>query len=133
MVKPEKHSDKSKYKSQAKYFSSSSSSDDSEASVQVKKSSKPKGASTEQGKQKSDPDPVLYRDVNMSDLPSQCTEDIETFRQIVNLPDPRDSMPRSSTTVWALNDVACKQELRPGGPSAMLTLSPQLKDAFYVS
>ena len=30
----------------------------------------------------------------MSDLPSQYTEDIETFRQILNLPDPRDTMPR---------------------------------------
>ena len=40
----------------------------------------------------------------MSDLPSQYTEDIETFRQILNLPDPRDSMLRSSTTMWVLND-----------------------------
>ena len=39
-------------------------------------------------------------------------------------------MPRSSTTVWALNDVAGQQELRPRGPSAMLPLSPQLKDVF---
>ena len=66
----------------------------------------------------------------MSDLPSQYTEDIETFRQILKLPDPRDSMPRSSTTVWALNEVADQQELRPSGPSAMLPLSPVLKEAF---
>ena len=66
----------------------------------------------------------------MSDLPSQYTKDIETFRQILKLPDPRDNMPRSFTTVWALNDVAGQQELRPRGPSAMLPLSPQLKDAF---
>ena len=39
-------------------------------------------------------------------------------------------MPRSSNTVWALNDVAGQQELRQRGPSAMLTLSPQLKDGF---
>ena len=98
--------------------------------MQVEKSSMPKGASYEQDKQKSDPDPVLYREVDMSDLPSQYTEDIETFRQILNIPDPRDSMSRSSTTVWALNDVACQQELRQRGPSVMLPLSPQLKDAF---
>ena len=49
----------------------------------------------------------------MSDLPSQYTKDIETFRQILNLPDPRASMPRSFTTVLALNDVAGQQELSP--------------------
>ena len=48
----------------------------------------------------------------------------------MNLPDPKDSMPRSSTTVWALNDAAGQQELRPRGPSAMFPLSPHLKDAF---
>ena len=58
-VKPKKHSDKRKHKSRAKYVSSSSSSDDSEASVQVKKSFKSKGASSEQNIQKSDPDPVI--------------------------------------------------------------------------
>ena len=39
-------------------------------------------------------------------------------------------MSRFSTTVWAVNDVADHQELRPRGPSPMLPLSPQLKDAF---
>ena len=98
--------------------------------MQVKRSSKPKGASSEQDKQKSDPDPVLYWEVDTSDLSSQYTKDIETFRQILNLPDPRDSMPRSSTTLWALNDVADQQELRPRAPSSMLPLSSELKDAF---
>ena len=97
--------------------------------MQVKKSCKPKAAS-EQGKQKSDPDPVLNQAVDMSGLPSQYAKDIETFRQILNLPDPRDSMPRSSTTVWVLNDVAGQQELRPGGSSVLFPLGPQLKDAF---
>ena len=99
--------------------------------MQVKRCSNPKGTSSKQGKTKSDPEPVLYREVDMSDLPSQYTWDIETLRQILNLPEPRDSMSRSSTTVWALNDVAGQQELRPRGPSAMLPLSPLLKDAFY--
>ena len=48
----------------------------------------------------------------MSDLPSQYTEEIETFRHILDLPDPRETMPR------------------PRGPSAMVPLSPYLKDAF---
>ena len=65
----------------------------------------------------------------MSDLPSQYTDDIETFRQILKLPDPRDNMPMFSTTVWGLNDVPSQQELRPKGPSAMLPGSPQLKEA----
>ena len=64
----------------------------------------------------------------MSDLPSRYTEDIETFRQVLNLPDPRDNIPVSSTTVWGLNDVASQQELRPNDPSAMLPVSPQLKE-----
>ena len=40
----------------------------------------------------------------MSDLPSQYAEHIETFGQILNLPDPRDTMPRSSTTILALDE-----------------------------
>ena len=39
-------------------------------------------------------------------------------------------MPRSSTTVLCLDDEKGQQELRPRGPSAMLPLSPFLKDAF---
>ena len=66
----------------------------------------------------------------MSDLSSQYTEGVETFRQILNLPDPKESIPRSSTTVWAVNDVEGQQELMSRGPSAMLPLSSQLKDAF---
>ena len=68
----------------------------------------------------------------MSDLLSQYTEYIETFKQILNLPNPRDNMPRSSTTICILNDVAGQQEVRPRGPSVMLPLSPHLKDAFEI-
>ena len=60
----------------------------------------------------------------MNDLPSQYTEEVETFRQILDLPDPRETMPRSSTTVLTLDDEKDQQELRPRGPSAMLPLSP---------
>ena len=97
--------------------------------MQVKKSTKPKRAS-EQDKQQTDPDPVFYREVDMSDMALQYSEDIETFRQFLFFPDPRDSIPRSSTTVWALNDVADQLDLRPRGPSAMLPLSLQLKYVF---
>ena len=75
-------------------------------------------------------DPVFYREVDMNDLPSQYTEEVETFRQILDLSDPRDTLPRSSTTVLGLDDEKGQQELRPRGPSAMLPLSPILKDAF---
>ena len=97
---------------------------------QVKKSSKPKRASDDQDKQQTDSDSVFYRKIDMSDLPSQYAEDIETFRQILKLPDTRDIMPRSSTTILALDDEKGQQELRTRGPSAMLPLSPYLKDAF---
>ena len=40
----------------------------------------------------------------MNDLPSQFTEEIETFRQFLDLPDPWETMPRSSTAVLGLND-----------------------------
>ena len=36
-------------------------------------------------------------------------------------------MPRSSTTILGLDDEKGQQELRPRGPSAMLSLSPYLK------
>ena len=66
----------------------------------------------------------------MSDLPSQYAEEVETFRHILDLPDPREAMPRSSTTVLGLDGEKGQQDLRPRGPSAMLPLNPYLKDAF---
>ena len=59
------------------------------------------------------PDPILSREVDGSDLPSQYTEDVETFTQVLNITDSRDNMPVSSASVWGLNDLAQKQELRP--------------------
>ena len=56
----------------------------------------------------------------MSDLPSQYTEEVETFRHILDLSDHRETMPRSSTTVNGLDDGKGQQDLRPRGPSAML-------------
>ena len=53
----------------------------------------------------------------MSDLPSQYAEEVETF---FDVPDPRETMPGSSTTVLDLDNEKGQQELRPSGPSAML-------------
>ena len=56
------------------------------------------------------PDPIISRKVHVdiSDLPSQYNDGIETFRQVLNMniPDSRDSMPVSSTLVKCLNEVA---------------------------
>ena len=66
----------------------------------------------------------------MADLPSQYAEEVETLRHILDLPDPRKTMPRSSPSVLGLDDQKGQQELRPRGPSAMLPLSSHIKDAF---
>ena len=66
----------------------------------------------------------------MSDLPSQYAEELDTFRLILDLPNPRETMPRSSATVLGLDDEKGQHKLRPRDPSAMLPLSPYLKDAF---
>ena len=71
---------------------------------------------------------MFYREIDMSDLPSQYTEHIETYRQVLKLPDPRVSVPVPSTTVWGLNHVT-SQELTQKGPSAILPVSPTLKEA----
>ena len=66
----------------------------------------------------------------MADLPSQYAEEVETFRHILDLPDPGETMPRSSTSVVGLDDQKGLQELRPRGPSSMLPLSSHIKDDF---
>ena len=55
---------------------------------------------------------------------------MDTFRRILSLPDPRESIPRSSTSVMGLDDEKGLKELRPRGPSSMLPLSSVIKDAF---
>ena len=128
--KAKKHSDKKKHKVRAKYYSQSSSSEEDQSSVPIKKSTKPQQAPAEHEHQQDSTDPVFYREVDLSDLPSQYTEEVETFRQILDLPDPRETLPRSSTTVLGLDKEKGQQELRPRCPSAMLPLNPILKDAF---
>ena len=48
----------------------------------------------------------------MSDLPSQYADNIETFRHILNLPDPRDTMPRSSVSVCNSTMEKCQDSLK---------------------
>ena len=121
--KAKKHSDKRKHKARAKYYSRSSSSEEDESSVQIKKSTEPQQQAPSEPEHQDNTDPVFYREVDMSDLPSQYAEEVETFRQIL-------ALPRSSTTVVGLDEEKGQQELRPRGPSAMLPLNPILKDAF---
>ena len=130
--RPKKHSDKSKHKSRSRYVSSSSEEDQSP--VARHRSSKPSraqpsGAASDQDLPQHDPDPPYYREVALSDMPSQYSE-VDTFRRILSLIDPRESMPRSSTSVLGLDDEKGRQELRPRGPSSILPLSSVIKDAF---
>ena len=88
----------------------------------MKKFSKTPRAPSEQDQPQHDPDPLFSREVAMADLPSQYAEEVETFRHIFDLPDPRETMPRPSTSVLGLDDQKGQQELRPRGPSSMLPL-----------
>ena len=131
--KSKKHANKSKPKVRSRYVSSSSEEDQS--SVARHRSSKPSGAQpsgavSDQDQPQHDPDPPYYREEALSDIPTQYAEEVDTFRCILSLPDPRESMPRSSTSVMGLDDEKGRQELRPRGPSSMLPLSSVIKDAF---
>ena len=127
--RPKKHSDKSKHKSRARYLPSSSEEDQSPEHRH--RSPKPSGKSySDQDHPQHDPDPPYYREVALSDIPSQYAEEVDTFRRILKLPDPRESLPRSSTAVMGLDDEKGRQELRPRGPSSMLPLNSVIKDAF---
>ena len=63
-----------------------------------------------------DPEPFISKEVDVTDLACQYTDDIETLRLCLNIPDPRDSVSVSSTSVMSLSKVAEKQELRHKGP-----------------
>ena len=93
-----KHTDKSKHKSRSRYLPSSSEEDQS--SELRHRSPKPSRKTyTDQDHPQHDPDPPYYREVALSDIPSQYAEEVDTFRHILKLPDPRDSLPMWS---WAL-------------------------------
>ena len=123
--KPQKHADKSRHKVRSSYVSSSSEEDQS--SVARHRSSKPSGVLSDQDQRQHDPDPP-YREVALSDVPSQYAEEVDTFIRILSLPDPRESVPRFSTSVMGLDDEKGHQVLRPRGPSSMLPLSSVIKD-----
>ena len=84
---------------------------------------------TAESKSQLKPDPNLFREVDVSDPPSQYTEDTETFRQVLNIPKFRDSVPVSSTSVWGLNKVAQKQEVRPKGLASFRLANISLMEA----
>ena len=109
--KSKKHADKSKHKVRSRYVSSSS--EEYQSSIARHRSSKPPGALSDQDQPQHDPDPPYYREVALSDVPSQYAEEVDTFRRILSLPDHRESMPRSSTSVMGLDDEKGCQELRP--------------------
>ena len=129
-ARPKKHADKRTHKVRSRYLSQSSSSEEDQSSVHMQRSSKPSRATSHQDQPQHDPDPRFYREVAMADLPSQYAEKVETFRCILDLPDPRETMPRSSTSVLGLDDKKGQPELRPRGPSSMLPFSSHIKDAF---
>ena len=83
------------------------------------KSSSPKGLLLNQGISKPEPDPEFYREVELSDLPSGYTEDIN-LRQFFLISLSPGTVCLGPLPVWTLNDVAGQQELRPRGPSAIL-------------
>ena len=127
--RPKKHSDKSKHKSRSRFLPSSSGEDQSPEHRH--RSPKPTRKSyPDQDYPQRDPDPPYYREVALSDIPSQYAEEVDTFRRILRLPDPRESLPRSSTAVMGLDDEKGRQELRPRGPSSVLPLNSIIKDAF---
>ena len=124
-----KHTDKSKQKSRSRYLPSSSEEDQSREARH--RSPKPSRKTySDQDHPQHDPDLSYYREVALSDIPSQYAEEVDTFRRILKLPDPRDSLPRSSTAVMGLDDEKGRQDLRPRGPSSMLPLNSIIKDAF---
>ena len=130
--KHKKHSDKRKHKSKPIHKSQSSAEEDeSSAHIQGFTQSQPKVPQEPQPQASSDP--VFYREVDINDLPSQYTEEVETFRQILDLPDPWETLPRSSTTVLGLDDEKGQQELRPRGPSAMLLSRTPLRSSSKIS
>ena len=124
-----KSTDKSKHKLRSRFLPSSSEEDQSPE--RRHRSPKPSRKShPDQDHPQHDPDPPYYREVALSDIPSQYAEEVDKFRSILKLPDPRESLPRSSKAVMGLDDEKGRQELRPRGPSSMLPLNSVIKDAF---
>ena len=128
--KHKKHIDRKKHKSKPSHTKSRSPADEDQSSAPSRGSTQPQQQVPPEPHPQASSDPVFFRELDLSDLSSQYAEEIETFRQILDLPDPRETMPRSSTSVLGLDDKKGQQELRPRGPSAMLPLSPFIKEDF---
>ena len=47
---------------------------------------------------------LIIREVALADFPFQYAEEVDTFRRILKLPEPRESLPRSSTAVMSLDE-----------------------------
>ena len=124
-----KHTNKSKHKSRSRYLPSSSEEDQS-SEVRHRSPKPSRKTYTDQDHPQHDPDPPYYREVALCDIPSQYAEEVDTLGHILKLPDPRDSLPRSSTAVMGLDDEKGRQELMPRGPTSMLPLNSIIKDAF---
>ena len=111
-----KHADKSKYKVRSRYVSSSAEEDQSSAPRH--RSSKSSGPLSDQDQPQRDPDPPYYREVVLFDVPSQYAEEVDTFRHILSLPDPRESSflgPPPQSWVWTT---------RSSGQVVLLLCSP---------
>ena len=102
--KHKKRADRKKHRSKPIYKKSRSSAEEDESSAHSRGYTQPQQKVPPEPHPQFSSDPVFYREVDMSDLPSQYTEEIETFRQLLDLPDPRETMPRSSTSVLGLDD-----------------------------
>ena len=102
----------------------SSSSEEDQSSAPRHRSSKPSGALSDQDQPQHDPDTPYYSEVALSDVPSQYAEEVDTFRRILALPDPRESMPRSSTSVMGWTT---RKAVRSSGQEALLLCSPSAR------
>ena len=129
LSRPKKHSDKSKHKSRSRFLPSSSE-EDQPCEIRHRSPKPSRKTYPDLDHPQHDPDSPFYREVALSDIHSQYAEEVDTFRPILKLPDPRDSLPRSSTLVMGLDDEKDRQELRPRGHSSMLPLNSIIKDAF---
>ena len=87
-----------------------------QSSEPMQRSSKSSRTPSDQDQPQHDPDPLFYREVAMADLPSQYAEEVETFRRILNLPNPRETIPRSTTSVLGLDDQKGQQEIKTKTP-----------------
>ena len=103
-----KHTDKSKHKSRSRYLPSSSEEDQS-PEARHRSPEPSRKTYSDQDHPQHDLDPPYYREVALSHIPSQYAEEVDTFRRILKLPNPRDSLPRSSTAVMGLDDEKGRQ------------------------